>query len=289
MIGHEGDGTMRDKRAFTLIELLVVIAVITLLMALLITALSAARKAARAAACLANVRQLGLAQHAQAADEDGMVLPSYDPPWWHVMRAYCDGNDVFLCPETKPPESPYDMERTPFKAWSDWYGPPLYVAINSYGTNGWLVGTTGLRRVAEMWDAWDNEDFQTFSQRHWYWSGRNLTTPALVPLLGDCAGPGAPPEDMDNPPEYHGDFVVRGIGDMHWNRNLDLMRLFCLDRHGHGRSNMTFADGSSRPVGLKELWTLRWYRHYPTAGPWTQAGGVQPGDWPEWMRGFKDY
>jgi hypothetical protein len=24
-------------------------------------------------------------------------------------------------------------------------------------------------------------------------------------------------------------------------------------------------------------------------GPWTKAGGVQPDDWPEWMRGFKDY
>ena len=42
-------------------------------------------------------------------------------------------------------------------------------------------------------------------------------------------------------------------------------------------------------VGLKELWTLKWHRDYDTSGPWTKAGGVQPEDWPEWMRGFRDY
>jgi prepilin-type processing-associated H-X9-DG protein len=67
------------------------------------------------------------------------------------------------------------------------------------------------------------------------------------------------------------------------------LKFFCLDRHGSGRTNMTFMDGSSRPVGLKELWTLKWYRGCPPAGPWTRAGGVLPEDWPKWMRRFKDY
>jgi len=44
-----------------------------------------------------------------------------------------------------------------------------------------------------------------------------------------------------------------------------------------------------RTVGLKELWTLKWHREFDTAGPWTKAGGVLPGDWPEWLRKFKDY
>jgi hypothetical protein len=44
-----------------------------------------------------------------------------------------------------------------------------------------------------------------------------------------------------------------------------------------------------RKVGLKELWTLKWHRTFDTANAWTGAGGVQPGDWPEWMRSFKDY
>jgi len=62
----------------------------------------------------------------------------------------------------------------------------------------------------------------------------------------------------------------------------------CINRHDGG-INAAFLDGSVRKVGLKELWTLKWKRQFNTAGPWTKAGGVQPEDWPQWMRGFKDY
>ena len=40
---------------------------------------------------------------------------------------------------------------------------------------------------------------------------------------------------------------------------------------------------------IKELWTLKWNTDYNIAGPWTTAGFAQPGDWPKWMRHFKDY
>jgi hypothetical protein len=53
--------------------------------------------------------------------------------------------------------------------------------------------------------------------------------------------------------------------------------------------NGLFLDWSVRKVGLKELWTLKWNRQYDTTNVWTKAGGVQPDDWPEWMRNFKDY
>ena len=52
---------------------------------------------------------------------------------------------------------------------------------------------------------------------------------------------------------------------------------------------MLIRDWSVRKVGLKELWTLKWDPAFDTSGPWTLAGGVQPEDWPQWMRGFKDY
>jgi len=63
---------------------------------------------------------------------------------------------------------------------------------------------------------------------------------------------------------------------------------FCINRH-NGHINGLFLDWSVRKVGLKELWTLKWSFDFDTAGPWTRAGGVQPEDWPEWMRNFKDY
>lgn len=66
----------RSRGAFTLIELLVVISIIALLIAILLPALSAAREAGRAAACKSNLRQIGIATAAYAADNDDWV-PAY--------------------------------------------------------------------------------------------------------------------------------------------------------------------------------------------------------------------
>lgn len=52
---------MRNQRGFTLIELLVVVAVIAMLMAILLPSLANARQQATAVACLANLRQSGMA------------------------------------------------------------------------------------------------------------------------------------------------------------------------------------------------------------------------------------
>jgi prepilin-type processing-associated H-X9-DG protein len=62
---------------------------------------------------------------------------------------------------------------------------------------------------------------------------------------------------------------------------------WCINRH-NGHINVLFLDWSVRKVGLKELWILKWDSDWDTAGPWTKAGGVQPEDWPQWMRSFKD-
>jgi len=63
--------------------------------------------------------------------------------------------------------------------------------------------------------------------------------------------------------------------------------LVCMDcirsnRH-HGGVNILFMDWSSRKVGIRELWTLKWHRTFDTAGPWTVAGSVTQEDWPRWM------
>jgi prepilin-type N-terminal cleavage/methylation domain-containing protein len=60
-------------RGFTLIELLVVIAILAMLAALLLPALSSAKQVGKKAACVANLRQIGLAIHNHAHDNDGLI------------------------------------------------------------------------------------------------------------------------------------------------------------------------------------------------------------------------
>ncbi len=75
---------------------------------------------------------------------------------------------------------------------------------------------------------------------------------------------------------------------MSWDGGGGGLNAFLMDRHGL-QTNGMFLDWSVRKVGLKELWTLKWASDFDRAGPWTKAGGVQPDDWPKWMRECKDY
>jgi len=41
-------------------------------------------------------------------------------------------------------------------------------------------------------------------------------------------------------------------------------------------------------ANLKQ-WGLKWHKTYNQRGRWTKAGGVQPDDWPQWMKHYKEY
>jgi len=132
----------------------------------------------------------------------------------------------------------------------------------SYGFNGWyffdprnMTPFTIFRR-----------DLDTFSVRG----------SANIPVFLDATLYASKPECNDRPPgrERH---------DGSFN-----MRTYCVNRH-NGYTNGLFLDWSVRKIGLKELWTLKWEPWFNTVNEWTKAGGVQPEDWPKWMRNFKDY
>lgn len=81
---------MRHRAGFTLIELLVVVAILALLLAILLPSLSHARAASTRTACASGLRQIGIAIHAYAMEDQGRIpcgpdrpLPYFPPRRWN--------------------------------------------------------------------------------------------------------------------------------------------------------------------------------------------------------------
>ena len=195
-------------------------------------------------------------------ENDGKFLSPFEAlDWPLVVRSYyADSNDLLLCPMATRHDETSDFPPTLFRphlgsTWRTWKArmrPPGVFFYGSYGLSDHVP---------------------------YYFSGSSdpLGVPPKMPVLLDCISTSAQVSRGDPPPEYE------EPSEPVWG-----VQHFCIDRHDGG-INSLFIDWSVRKVGLKELWTLRWHREYDTAGPWTKAGGVQPEDWPEWMRGFRDY
>ena len=277
---------MHKARGFTLIELLVVISIIVLLMAILLPTLQRIKKQAKAVACQSNLRQWGTIWATISLDNDGYLpywrrdeprpdWPGFFGGWWGPYGYYWDKDSydstkgIRCCPMATKPASPNGRSNPTggtFLAWGRFWSEDRrpWDSYGSYGINHWVHG-------------WSYRDVR--DRRHW--TIPHVKGASNIPVHLDSCWPwGGVYDNLQPPPER--DAVPTAtvsqpyLGD------------FCFNRH-NGGINSLFMDWSVRKVGLKELWTLKWHHEYNTAGPWTKAGGVQPEEWPLWMRSFKDY
>jgi len=256
----------------------------------LLPALQRTRNQARAVVCQANLRQWGSVIVIYAEENDGHLPRRSDYSFgvWFLLGSVASTEDpnkqeslhqidtkrIAICPMAKKSGTDHWSWTTngvltykalwgsTFRAWELMYPKQFR---GSFGLNYWLFNKSF--DIIPVPFGFGRDDTEIFSLRE----------KAKIPVLLDCTRSEGfrGPETYPEPPRKHSIF---GLG----------LAPFCINRHNE-YINGLFLDWSVRKVGLKELWTLKWHKKFDTANIWTKAGGVQPEDWPEWMRHFKDY
>jgi len=268
--------------AFTLIELLVVISIIAVLMGVLMPSLHKARKSARATVCRTHLKEWGLIFHLYGADNRNKLpqsiaggrLSAQEAYWIVATLPYYSEKRIRRCPATKVvrDEAANRSHGGTLACWgpfdpgsaSDWWAD---FDTGSYGLNDWCAAPPP--GVASYWGFPSKQAWRTLDVR-----GADR-----VPLFMDCVYTDVFPDHGDipldqEPPPYEWD---NSWGD--WGVNA--MRMVCIDRHSGG-INMVFLDGTARKVSLRELWKLKWHKHFKTNTKMTSSAAI----WPKWLERF---
>ena len=310
---------MRKCKGFTLIELLVVIAIIVVLLAILMPSLKKARNQTRTVVCQSNLKQWGTLLVFYTDDNDGFMPSDHKKFAYLLGDPYQSLGNANITPQlinrNSKPIAAYGYSRPQFPQpdTDDPNAPPTLT--HNFGTKGIRLCpmakkatpcnvTIGFRYNDEFVKAKPGAKNSAWIMKYpvpeilgsygfsqgiinfKYTRGIKVDSAKnryKTPVLLDCGMPYGSITGQcilnnatftfktTSPPEEN----YRGEN-------------FCMNRHD-GFVNSLFFDWSVRKIGLKELWTLKWYKNFDTANEMTLAGGVEPEDWPEWMRKFKDY
>ncbi len=108
MIRQPATSRLCARKGFTLVELLTVIGIIAVLAAILFPVFANAREKGRQATCVSNLKQIGLAIEAYAADSGGFLPLANNKPSEtgapgiaDVLDSYAKSKKIFRCPSDK--------------------------------------------------------------------------------------------------------------------------------------------------------------------------------------------
>jgi hypothetical protein len=268
---------MKNARAIARIDAAVAVACIPLIGLILSLVGSQTRKNGLQAACMLKQRHLGMAVLEYLNDNDGRFMiapidpagnPSPTAPWLDAIQPYItDENDIRCCPATP---SPIDgFHRTTFEAWLIPQKPSQSEKavlrqssglFGSYGFNAHLYALPA-DRINRAYDEDSARSWQTIC----------VKGGGTIPVLADATWVDGRPHHSNSPPP-----TPEG-----WSGSE--MDVFCINRH-HKTVNCLLLDMSVRKVMLWQLWQLKWSRDFNTCNRWTECGGADVNDFPEWMR-----
>ena len=203
-----------------------------------------------------------------------------------LRRYYADQQDFCLCPMTRKPDVSWRYGGT-FDAWANLGSGDTAVQagdFGSYGINDWCYNPRVRASLYLPETDMLPGALKDMPKRSFYWKGSDVRGAYKIPLFFDCIWTDAWPYHNCPPPKWQDYAEMTDVGD-------EQMRRVCIERH-EAAINMLFLDNTVKPVGLKELWTLKWHPHFKTQNRYTLAGGATKKkwlNWASWMVYFKDY
>jgi prepilin-type processing-associated H-X9-DG protein len=212
--------------------MVVAIAIIAVLATLLVPAMGKARESMRSAECLSNLRQIGAAFQAYAADNNGNLpygaTANFQRMWIDKLRGYAGKNpnmrwgvptDIFECPSLA------NDGKAP--TWGKGY------AMNDNPGYPDLVPESWKRNWEQGWAARAGE------QAPRRFRLVEITYPSQRYLVGDGFSWDVGVDDL--PSTYNEEAMRKN-------------RFSAVDRHGKGRSNVLFFDGSAATLTPEQVY-----------------------------------